>query len=131
MIIKENIRNHRKITEKRGKTSQILLISKILLAIEYQIWYQNNANPYQIISLLAVYCHNISSIFGITGFCMQISIARHLAILQQCWQYYSSSGKIAAILAILPEIVYALMYIYALMESSFSLKYFTTLERVF
>ena len=43
MIIKENIRNHRKITENAVDVPTTLLISQLLTAIEKQTGYQNNA----------------------------------------------------------------------------------------
>ena len=43
MIIKENIRNHRKITEKLRGIPTKLLISQLLIATEYQTWLRNNA----------------------------------------------------------------------------------------
>ena len=43
MIIKENIRNHRKITENAVDVPTSLLISQLLTAIEKQTGYQNNA----------------------------------------------------------------------------------------
>ena len=39
------------------------------------------------------------------------------------WQYCSNSGNIAAILAILPETMCALMHMYALMNQAYLLKY--------
>ena len=43
MNVNENIRNKWKIAEKSGGSTNKIIISNLIIVLEYQTWYQSNA----------------------------------------------------------------------------------------